>query len=383
MISPAEVNILQEQEMAFFLQRHTLKPKAEETSEITRRFAMNDVGRLLAAGMQDRTIRILSANNCEEIQCMEDDYLCTSLAFSPRGDILASGSVERVVKLWDIKTGDCLATFEGHEYPVLSLSFSPSGDKLVSSSGDTTLIVWDIDNREKIRQMKGHTLYVLSCDWDPSGNRIASGGVDALMCIWDANSGEKIQTIEQHRTAVHEVRFSPDGKILASGSSDLTIKLWKGNPELELDETLRGHSAEVRALAFSSDGKFLASGSSDKEIFVWSMEHRTIEGDTSTDGEIDGLDWYPNHKAFLSSDGSGAIIKWDLKLLRAVLKPFEDLLDEIKADEDGSRRDELIETLRNLQSRYDEETLRDKRVFYAVWKCKRALGLLKGKPRKR
>jgi len=344
---------------------------------------MNDVGRLLAAGMQDRTIRIMSADDCEEVQSLQDDYLCTSLAFSPRGDIIASGSVERVVKLWDIKTGECLTTFEGHEYPVLSLSFSPSGDRLVSSSGDTTLIIWDIDNREKIHQMDGHTLYVLSCDWDPGGNRIVSGGVDALMCIWDANNGEKIQTIEQHRTAVHKVRFSPSGETLASGSSDLTIKLWKGNPKIELDETLRGHSAEVRALAFSSDGEYLVSGSSDKEILVWSMDDRIIKGDTSTEGEIDGLEWYPNETAFLSSDGTGAIIRWNLKLLRAVISPFEELLEEIKADEDGSRKDELIEKFRNLQSRYDEETLKAKRVFYAVWKCKRALGLLKGKPRKR
>jgi WD40 repeat protein len=85
---------------------------------------MNKAGRMIAAAMQDRTIRLFDARNCEEIQKMADGFLCTSLAFSPRGDVIASGGVDRIVKVWDIRTGTLLAKLEGHTYPVLALAFS-------------------------------------------------------------------------------------------------------------------------------------------------------------------------------------------------------------------------------------------------------------------
>ena len=149
---------MESQESSIFLKPVILKNQAEHGSEITRRFAMNRVGRMYAAALQDRSIRLYLADSGEEMQRMQDDFLCTSLAFSPKGDIIASGSVEHVVKLWDIRSGECLAKLEGHEYPVLALAFSPDGDKLVSGSGDTTLMVWDIENRNKesLHHLKGH-----------------------------------------------------------------------------------------------------------------------------------------------------------------------------------------------------------------------------------
>ena len=127
---------MSQDDLSLFLKPTSLRPVAEHGSEITRRFAINKVGRMIAAGLQDKSIRLFDVRDCQEMQQIHDEFLCTSLAFSPRGDIIASGSVGRIVKLWDIRTGDHLTTLEGHTYPVLSLSFSPDGDKLVSGSGE-------------------------------------------------------------------------------------------------------------------------------------------------------------------------------------------------------------------------------------------------------
>ncbi|MBE0526219.1 MAG: hypothetical protein IH631_04710, partial [Candidatus Thorarchaeota archaeon] len=132
---------MENQEQNIFLKPTILKPPAEHGGDITRRFAMNHVGRMFAAALQDRSIRLYAAEKADVMQFMQDEFLSTSLAFSPKGDILASGTVDRVVKLWDIRTGECIGILEGHTYPVLSLSFSPDGDQLVSGSGDTTLII--------------------------------------------------------------------------------------------------------------------------------------------------------------------------------------------------------------------------------------------------
>jgi WD40 repeat protein len=231
--------------------------------------------------------------------------------------------------------------------------------------------------------LKGHGFYVVAVDWDPNGNRIVSGSVDANIYEWDSNTGEVIAKHDEHRAAVREVRFNPDGSRLVSGSSDLTMMLWDSTfKPMKLDRTLQGHDSEVRALGFSHDGKYLASGSADKTLYLWDMETLQIEGTASTMGEIDGIEWYPNRHAFITADGTGAILKWSVEDMGAMLAPFQDLLKEIEDANDPNRRDEFIQKFENVCSQYDPETLQTKNMFYAVWQCKRALGLLKGSVKK-
>ncbi len=343
---------------------------------------MNSVGRMIAAALQDRTIRLYDASNCDEMTRIEDDVLCTSIAFSPKGDVLATGSVGRVVKLWDIRHGTCLATLEGHTYPVLSLAFSPDGNHLVSGSGDTTLVVWDVDNLKQLHQLKGHSLYVLSVDWDPKDNRIVSSSVDSTIREWNPYTGEALATHQEHRTAVQAVRFSNSGHLLASASSDNTIALWDTDRPLKLNSRLQAHTEEVRAVAFSHNDRYLASGSADKDLFVWDLETKQIEGEGVAPSEIDGIEWYPDQLAFLTEDGTGAIVRWEVTELHAILEPFESLLHDIEANMTEDNKDEFIEKYESLVANYDQETLRDKRLFYANWQCKKALDLLKGTVRK-
>ncbi|MHA2223541.1 MAG: WD40 repeat domain-containing protein, partial [Candidatus Thorarchaeota archaeon] len=346
-------------------------------------FAMNRVGRMYAAALQDRSLRLYMADDVKEMQKMQDEFLCTSLAFSPNGDTLASGNVGRVVNLWDIRTGECFATLEGHDYPVLSLSFSPDGNRLVSGSGDTSLIIWDVQNRSQLHQMRGHGFYVVTCDWDPNDNRIVSGSVDANICEWNSNTGEMIERHSEHRTAVHQVRFSNDGTLLASGSSDNYLILWdSANTPMKKEHVLQGHSSEVRALTFSEDGKYLASGSSDKVLYLWDTESISIKGEATTIGEIDGIEWYPKTSTFITSDGTGAIIRWDVTDLENTLAPFEKLLKEIETELTPENQEMFVQKFDDMCSQYDDETLQTKKVFYIVWQCKRALGLLKGKAKK-
>ncbi|MFX0108280.1 MAG: WD40 repeat domain-containing protein, partial [Candidatus Hodarchaeota archaeon] len=247
----------------------------------------------------------------------------------------------------------------------------------------SSLIIWDVDNKIKITTLDGHSLYVVACDWSPDGSMIASGEVDGTVIVWDASTGSIIEKLEEHRTAVHALTFTPNGQKLASGSSDRSIIIWdRSSGFFKPERTLRGHDSEVRALAFSNDGRFMASGSSDKNIYVWTTANYNIEGEGRTNSEIDGVVWYPSNDEFLTADGTGAIIRWQVKELEAMLAPFSNLLQEIEGDKDGIRREELIQKFNDLTSQHDPETLKDKRLFYVQWQCKRALGLLKGTVRK-
>jgi WD40 repeat protein len=374
---------MESQDLSIFLKPTVLKPIAKQGGDITRRFAMNKVGRMFAAALQDRSVRLYAAESGEEIQNMQDEFLCTSLAFSPRGDIVAAGSVEHIINLWDIRTAESTARLKGHTYPVLCLAFSPDGGRLVSGSGDTTLSIWDVDNKSQLMQLKGHGFYVVTCDWDPKGDRIVSGSVDANIVEWDANSGEQIAKHDVHRAAVHQVRFSHDGTLLASGSSDLAITLWDATSRpMKVKTTLPGHESEVRALGFSPDGRYLASGSGDKDLFLWDLTTHQVVGHARTQGEIDGIEWLPQGSSFITADGSGMIMRWDVLDMGSMLAPFEELLADIEANLVPERTDEFIQKFEDLTSQYDDETLKSKKVFYLVWQCKRALGLLKGKVKK-
>ncbi|NHJ14428.1 MAG: hypothetical protein EAX95_12185 [Candidatus Thorarchaeota archaeon] len=137
----------------------------------------------------------------------------------------------------------------------------------------------------------------------------------------------------------------------------------------------------MRCLAFSTDGKYMASGSSDKMIYVWSMQSLSIEGEARVQSEVDGIEWYPDEYAFLTADGTGTIYRWEVTELERMLAPFTQLLAEIEADTEQSRHEDLVQKYNDLVSQYNPETLQDKRLFYASWQCKRALGLLKGTAR--
>jgi WD40 repeat protein len=152
---------------------------------------------------------------------------------------------------------------------------------------------------------------------------------------------------------------------------------------MKVEHILQGHNTEVRALSFSEDGKYLASGSSDKTVYLWDTAKQVIMGEATTIGEIDGIEWYPKTSSFLTSDGTGAIIRWDVTDLAATMAPFEALLNEIKSTLTEETRDGLVQKFEDLCSNYDEETLATKKIFYLVWQCKRELGLLKGTARKK
>ncbi|MFM6499615.1 MAG: protein kinase domain-containing protein, partial [Dolichospermum sp.] len=183
-----------------------------------------------------------------------------SVAYSPDGQTVASGSWDNTIKLWNVKTGNLLQTLEGHSDWVYSVAYSPDGQTLASGSGDETIKLWDVKTGNLLQTLEGHSDWVYSVAYSPDGQTVASGSEDKTIKLWNVKTGKLLQTLEGHSDWVYSVAYSPDGQTVASGSVDKTIKLWNVNTG-KLLQTLEGHSSSVRSVAYSPDGQTLASGS--------------------------------------------------------------------------------------------------------------------------
>jgi len=193
-----------------------------------------------------------------------------SIAIHPQGQIVASGSDDKTVKLWRLDTGQEMFSLRGHSgllAGVKAVAFSPDGDILASASDDTTICLWEVRTGKQLRVLQGHTKSVRAIAFSPDGTMLASGSTDTTVRLWDTRTGAELQTFNGHQKRVNAVAFSPDGRYLASGSRDGTPILWRLSDGTAIDR-LGGHTGAVNALTFDRAGTMLV-GACDRTVVVW------------------------------------------------------------------------------------------------------------------
>lgn len=241
-------------------------------SDAVRAVAFSPDGRLLATGSVDKTVKIWTADTGEEIRTLRghDDWV-NAVAFSPDGKTVATASRDKTIKIWNVETGQLLKTLAKHADWVLSVAFSPDGKTLASASRDKTVKLWDAATGAEIRALSGHGGEVWSIAFSPDGKTLASASRDKTIKIWNLATGSEIKTLAGNAGEITAVAFSPDGKILASGGDDKIVRLWDAATGGEM-KTLAGHAEAISSLAFSPDGKTLLTSAYDRNIKLWSVE---------------------------------------------------------------------------------------------------------------
>jgi len=262
-----------------------------------------------------------------------------AVAFSPNGRQIVSCShdwnpsdrsnIDNTIRIWDVASGREIIIIESHSESVNSVAFSPDGIRIVSGSSDKTIKLWDASTGREIRTFSGHSESVNSVAFSPDGKFIVSGSgsffrsfydepENNTIKLWDAFTGHEIGTITGHQEGVNAVIFSPDGKQIISGSNDKTIKIFDASNGREI-RTISGHQGSVNSIVFSPDGRQIASGSEDSTIKLWNVttgrEVRTLSG---YQNKISSIAFSPNSRQVVSGLKDGTLKQWDITTGREI-----------------------------------------------------------------
>ncbi|MFN6561049.1 MAG: protein kinase domain-containing protein [Nostoc sp. ChiSLP01] len=206
-------------------------------SHAVKSVAFSPDGEILASGSWDKTVKLWNVNTGAEICTFTGHHLqVNSVAFSPQGRIIASASYDRTIRLWQISSSkefkNCpchtlLGILSGHAWAVLTVAFSPDGKILATGSDDKTIKLWEANTGQLITTLSGHSWSVISVAFTADAKTLISASWDKTVKLWRVSTAQEIATLSGHTDSVSAIAVSQVTQLIASGSKDKTIKLWQ------------------------------------------------------------------------------------------------------------------------------------------------------------
>ncbi len=280
---------------------------------------------LTVDGDKDHDSRLLASGSHDDIICFwelpsgkysgqlkQEGWQC--LALNSNGQILALGSKDKNIYLWQVNKRERIAILQGHTDGVWSIAWSPDDKLLASGSQDKMVHLWDGSTHQPVATLKGHAGTVCGVAWSPDGKLLASGGWDKTVRLWDGSTPHQPLTTLKERTKINCVAWSPNGKLLASGGSDYTVRLWDESTYQPL-ATLGGYTSYLSCVVWSPNGKLLiASGSLDNTVLVCSWGRSTHQQLATLQKHTERVHcaaWSPDGKLLASGGSDYTVRLWD------------------------------------------------------------------------
>ena len=205
----------------------------------------------------------------------EHEDRVNSVAYSSDGHLLASGSSDGTVRIWDTRPGEeVIKTLQSNDGEVLCVAFSPDGRLVISGGEGGAVHVWVASyGYAAMPPLHGHVGWIKSVACSPDGVFIASGSNDMTVRVWSAESNMQVFIIACHTDSINAITFSPDSSILASASDDQTVRLWNSNTWEAVANPLIDLEDRIMCIGFSPDGKWLAAGSQRSfQVRIWDLQ---------------------------------------------------------------------------------------------------------------
>jgi len=246
--------------------------------------AFSPSGQILASCSRDKMVRLWE-NGVEgrSTEFKGHTSAVRSVDFSPNdnGSRILTGSEDKTAKLWTVaRSGQqshrFVRSFTGHTNWVRSAKFSPDGDLIATSSDDKTIRLWDPDTGKEIHVFSEPKGYASQIDWHPSGNCIGVASTDKSVKVYDIRMFKLQQLYTAHQGPVSQVSFHSNGNYLLSGSEDGSLKIFDLLEARPIYDLL-GHKGSVTAVQFSPKGDYMVSGESNNMVYVWKTNFDLID----------------------------------------------------------------------------------------------------------
>ncbi|MES0384957.1 MAG: serine/threonine-protein kinase [Hyphomicrobium sp.] len=202
-----------------------------------------------------------------------------AVAFLGDPDRFAVASHDWRVTLWDVRQQSApLSVLEGHDNAVQALAVAPGRQLLASGSADKTVRLWDLKSLKRKRTYRGQRDFITALAFSQDGKRLAGSALDGRIRLWSTLSRRTLRLLRGHKGKVEDLAFSPSGTLLASAGEDGTVRLWNLNRR-NSSHTLTGHIGGATALAFAPNGQQLASAGANGKVRLWAMPPAKIAKD--------------------------------------------------------------------------------------------------------
>lgn len=297
---------------------------------------------LIGANFQEANLTNAHLKNCLFTELVGE---VRAFAFTPDGQLCATGDQAGKIHLWEVASGQKLWTWDGHNHGVDAIEFEADGQTLVSVSGDTTVKRWNQSTTQCLKSISINPDKLKTTCLKLNRQQLATGHEDGTVQLWNIADGECLRTFREHTSWINKIVFSPDEKILVTASYDQTIKLWDlTNLSNDKCLTTLDHDTEVCSIAVSPDGKFLASGSRNQAIKLWNiadLDH--IPSPIIKDGhqsEVRTLAFSPDGTMLASGSADRTVKLWTVTdcnfELLDTLPGYTDWITRIAFNRDGT-----------------------------------------------
>ncbi|HBY78508.1 MAG TPA: hypothetical protein DEG47_16225 [Cyanobacteria bacterium UBA11148] len=287
---------------------HTLQGHSDWVSSLV----LSSDNQILASGSLDHTIKVWNLSTGETIYTLCDHLqgvLC--LVISPDGGILASGSFDQTIKLWSLDTGELLHTLTGHMGSVRSLVITPDSQTLISASYDQMIKLWRLDSGEFLGNLVEDAGRLTAIALTPDGQILVSGGGDGIVTLWQLDPPDLLVNLTNNLSSICSLSISPDGQTLAAGYIDGTLNVWQLSTA-ELLKSIQCYSGSTSSVIFSVDEQILIGGSAGDIVKIWHLKSDKLLNILNLDcpSSILSMAISPNGQWIVAGSRDGTVKIW-------------------------------------------------------------------------